>query len=398
MTTTKRNPQDISTLIELAQNTGCQMEPKANRPSELRGFCPFHEATTLTNARTLTITPTPPRYRCEFCRAQGNPISFAARLWRVSVRDAQELIESASELTPQRPPYPPTDEPRTNNSAIMTRAAAHYGECLYQNYFPLNYLAQLGVHPDAAQRAGVGYSDGATLLQYLQEYDVSQGELADSPLFLDSGGERFAGRVTIADRDHSGGAVWICSTAAQGPATYAHWPPRRPSITGLRCKHPYILGLLQVPNRPRNLVLTNDPRIYIICKAADLNTAMITTQGVDAAAIAENVARKNPRSLSIVINGRDHTDALRAECQEQMPNANLRFFGGPALSDILNPSTRDLQQLTQETTQSDEDGETPPEDADDDTPNEARTASTNSTEAAPEPPEPWAEPALAEVS
>ena len=345
-TAIKRNHNDLSTLLELANNTGCQMEHKATRPSELRGFCPFHSATTLTNARTLTITPSPPRYRCEFCRVQGNPTTFAARLWRVSIRDAQELLTNAADVGPDRPLYPESEELRTNNSAVMTRASAHYADNLYHHYPPLLYLAQIGVHPDEAHHAGVGYSDGASLMQHLQETDVTPEEISASPLFLEFGGERFAGRITIADRDHSGGAVWICSTTAQGPTTYALWPPRRPSITGLRCSHPYILGLLQVQNRPRLLVITNDPRIYIICKSQGMSATMITTQTTNAAAIAENIARKEPQRISVIINGRDQTEELRQELNSQLPHTALQFFGGPALSAILNPATRDLTLLS----------------------------------------------------
>ena len=360
-TAIKRNYNDLSTLLELANATGCQMEQKVNRPSELRGFCPFHAATTLTNARTLTISPTPPRYRCEFCRAQGNPSTFAARLWRVSIRDAQELLLNAADVGPDRPPFPDDVEPRTNNSAVMTRANAHYGENLYKHYFPLLYLAQIGVNPDDAQRAGIGYSDGASLLQYLQQTDVADDEISASPLFLDSGGERFAGRITIADRDHTGGAVWICSTTAQVPSSYAQWPPRRPSITGLRCSHPYMLGLLQVQNRPRLLIITNDPRIYIICKSVDMSTIMITTPTTDAAAIAENIANKEPQRISVVINGRDQTEDLRKQLSAHLPNTELQFFGGPALSTILNPATRDLKALSDFSTKTADEAEPSPD-------------------------------------
>ena len=116
-------------MLRIADEMGCQLRPQAQNPSMLRGLCPFHEAGTIADSKTLEMDTRSPRFWCQKCLATGNPIAFAAMAWGVSARDAHQLLAENRNAGRERPDYPdryhnkPTPENAANapqNTAVLT--------------------------------------------------------------------------------------------------------------------------------------------------------------------------------------------------------------------------------------------------------------------------------------
>ena len=349
---------EFAVLLNLAEAMGCQLQPTAEHPTTLRGLCPFHESSTMTNAKTLTVDVRHARFHCQYCKQRGNAVAFAAIIWGVCANDAQLLLDSGAELVPDRPPYPPTLEnpeprngrrqPRPQNTAILTRAARHYSNELNNSRLAREavvFLTQLGVDIDEAANAGIGYSSGTTLRRALEAMDLFAGELEESPLFNANGTERFAGQIVMADRDFTGGVLWMTSITPRGPQGHAGWPVRRPRTRGIMGRRPYLFGTYSVPNQAPLAVLTDDPRVYIVLATQQIPT-FLTVDRDDAAIIGRMVARRQPRRLAIAMHNRQLRLQIARRLVEELPRLQFTLLNREYILSLLTPATRDLSKIT----------------------------------------------------
>ena len=270
-------------MLQLAKQLGCQLRPTPSNPAVLRGLCPFHQADSLNDANTLQINTRTTRFSCQVCNAHGNPIAFTARVWGVSATDAHHLIAEGGTLDRTRPPYPKDffhQQKRSANSpqntAILTRAARHYGQQLYTSHAALQFIAQLGIDPDDAVKAGIGYCPGMGLRQYLLNHGVTPEEMEDSPLFHpETGIETFTGNITLADRDFTGSTLWMTSTVPEAPPNSYAWRNRRPHTHGIPGGRPVLLNIYCINRQTPSPVITDDARLYITLVASNFPVVLI---------------------------------------------------------------------------------------------------------------------------
>lgn len=128
----------------------------------------------------------------------------------------------------------------------MTAAARFYAGLLLSSPTAADYLASRGIGTDAAARLGLGYAAGSGLREYLQGAGFTNQRIRDCGLFLERGGERFAGTVTVPDVA-SGRARWLTGRAVQPDAK-----PRFQALPGFKP----VLGLAALGPAPPWVVVT----------------------------------------------------------------------------------------------------------------------------------------------
>ena len=357
----QRSPTEyFPMMLKLARDMGCQMRPTPTDYAVLRGICPFHDANTLRDAKTLNIDTKTTRFWCNFCPAKGYPVNFAAMIWGVSLQDARKLINHHPELDTERPPYPPEffqPQQRHNyqdffqNTAALTRASRHHAQNLLSSYPALHLLARLSVSPEQAAAAGIGFSTGIGLTEYLKDHGVTDQEINTSPLFdKNTGAETLAGRITIAETDQSGATVWITSMLPPEPNQDPAWTNHRETIYGLPGAKPYIFNMLNRESDNADITLTDDPRLYIVLRANDVPCLMFTKrqrQGEDvqrtAARIATHLTDRH-RTRHVVLAMYDHKRALSIQhaLEQTTPGLTVVHLNRQQIASAIDPQRRNL--------------------------------------------------------
>ena len=339
-----RNRENLpfAALYRIAQESGCQMEEQPNVPFNFRGFCPFHEGDSITDTRTLLLNSRTNRFYCQYCRVQGPPHAFFARMWQTTMQDALQLLQHYPEAGPDRPPYP--DPETESNFALLTRASRHYQEAVTSPE-AVAFLTALGVDWKAAKRAGIGYAPGDTLYAYLKEQGAGEAELRVSPLFENSGRERLHGRLVLADLDPADGALQMGSIHAGLPPRLGLWNPKRPRVKSVHVAHrSYLMGSRRIPANNDLTVLTDDARLYVIMRAEGLDAVLLDAQR-NAETIARHLSRHRPKRLAVASHQRDLTQQVRRELHRMLPGIESCRFSRNWSREALNPQTRDLDQL-----------------------------------------------------
>lgn len=359
---TAASNRHFTTMLKVAGELGCQLQPTPERPSVLRGFCPFHEAETLSAAKTLMINITTARFWCIQCPANGTPTAFTARTWHVTASDARALMDSNPSAGADRPNYPEnylnrksnTPQPQRQNTAILTRAAHYYTLQLRQAYDPLHFLARLGVHPDAAAHMGLGFCPGTGLRDYLLDNGIEESEADQSTLFQTTTGlEIFSGRITITDQDYTGAAMWITSFPTDEPAQDYTWKHSPNPTMGIPGRKPYLFNLATLEQPVHNAVLTDDHRLYIALRSQQHPAILITQRRRDemdvdrhVRRITEALATKDIRSISIAMHDRSIRDQIKNALAETAKAPKLILTKTRSqIIDYINLRSRDLDLL-----------------------------------------------------
>ena len=363
MTQTRyRNPEEhFPNMMRLSEEIGCQLKPNTKNPAVLNGLCPFHEAETLREAKTLSIDTEMLRFWCSTCDASGNPLAFIARVWGTSARDTYHLIEhqisNKGEITSERPAYPakhfqrPREKaPIPQNTALLTRASKYYGRKLLGNFEPLHFLVQLGIHPRQATKIGLGYSTGEGLKEYLSQHGFSEDEIDNSPLFYESSDlEALTERITIAERDYTNAAMWMTSIPPEGLNENHKWSDRKPKTYGIRETRPHLLNTVTLTRRNPNAVLTEDARLYIILAVNEIPCILIPQIDEDLSKNADLVLNelksKNLENLSIAMHHREARRNIGTRIPEEIQNANIRYFSRNDIMETLDIQTRDVEKF-----------------------------------------------------
>ena len=347
-------------MLRIADEMGCQLRPQANNPSMLRGLCPFHEAGTIADSKTLEMDTRNPRFWCQKCQATGNPIAFAAMAWGVSARDAHQLLQENRNAGRERPDYPdrhhqkPTPENAANapqNTAVLTRATAYYGRQARRSYPALYLLAKLGVTPDQAARIGLGYCEGQGLRKHLQDSGIGEKELTHSPLFhelVDT--ETFAGRIVISDLDFTGATLWMTSIAPEEPEAGYGWRERKPSMFGLPGRKMYLMNLYSISSRTTEGALTDDPRLYAVLAANGIPAALITqrrrtNQNLKnhCERVVQALKQKGMTKVVLAVHDRQQAHMIIQMMAEAMPGVDVAVRTRASAARELAPHARDLE-------------------------------------------------------
>ena len=367
MTSTQRRQaasKQFITMLKIAEELGCQLQPTPSSPSVLRGLCPFHDADTLAKADTLMVNVTTTRFWCIHCAAQGNPTAFAARAWMVTARDARSLMEQNPKAGADRPHYAETNtndqadaQPQDLNTAVLTRATHFYSAQLYKSFEPLHFLARLGIHPEQAARAGIGFCPGEGLREYLLTNGVTAEEVAESPLFQQQTGmELFNGRMTLADQDYTGGTMWLTSFPPDPPTETYRWKQGANATMGLPGRKPYLFNATKLEQPINDLVLTDDQRLYIALHAASHPCILVTQRRRDRLDLEHHVQRitavlvsKDIKSMTIAM----HDRALREKIQEELTTSTkapkaVSTKSRNHIMDYLHLETRNKETLIQQ--------------------------------------------------
>ena len=364
----RRNPTEFyAAMLQLANKLNCQLRPTPEDATILRGLCPFHEATVMNKAKTLKVDTKSSRFQCHYCHASGNPIAFAAMVWGMNAHDASNFLRNIQgEAEIQRPKWGPDHyaqnaerkpHARTLNSGILTRASRFFEQNLYTSYPVLNFLARLGINPDiATQDVQVGYSTGHGLVEYLlTESDAEDNEIRDSGLVdPNTGVDIFAGRITLTDTDHTGGALWICGFNAEPPEN-RKWYRERPSVIGVVGRKPFMFGQHAVTRENPHPVITDDARLYIALKANGHAVILLPQKGASdegnlerAKRIAETLVSRRVKKAALAMHNRDLSRSLRNALMEADQATEVLMHDREAILNNLRPEARDLGKLLTE--------------------------------------------------
>ena len=355
-------------MLELAAQMNCNLQPSRDDRTILRGLCPFHQASRIHDSRTLRIDAKTGRFRCDYCSKAGTPLAFAAITWGVNAKDAHILLEhyNGSPITPDRPPFPADHRQPAQgeerypwiNSALLSRAADYYHELVYSNYPPLRTLAKLGVSPEKAEKAGVGYCAGDGLKEYLLEQtDITEDELAGSTLWEDNGAEALAGRITITDRDHTGGAIWITSIVPERDEQGRDWRNEVPYNRGIRGAKPFLFGQYSVTAQSEWACITDDARLYIAAASAAIPSILLTQIrrgktdddiAQQCRRIAAGIQKRRPRSVTLCLHDRQAAAIIGSMLQQPPEPVPALIHHRDSFLKQLKPETRNLDALRQE--------------------------------------------------
>ena len=354
-------------MLTIAGQLGCQIETGKENPTLLKGVCPFHEAPTIKQSKTLQIDAKTSRFVCHYCEAEGNPVAFTAMVWGVSASDAHLLLTThGGAVTAIRPGYPPVKKeadsrPEWNwstklNSAVLTRASKHYQGLLYNSYPALSMLARMGVPPELAEKAGIGYSSGSGLREYLTTAGITNEEMEDSPVFRPTNqAESFTGRITMADCDYTGATVWMTSIWPEPVENQGHWKERKPNTLGLPGQKPYLFNIHRIPEQAPCVHITDDPRLYIVLASQGIPTTLLTQRRrrgepveIRGEKTATRLMRKQPAKIVLAMHDRQTRTVVEATIRAQHDNKEIVLHGRSAILANLEPKTRDLEALSTE--------------------------------------------------
>ena len=349
-----RNRQQALFMLELAEATDCR--PVDNGNGIYRARSPFLQRIGLEKPMTIDINEN--RFHCEQTQQRGNGAAFAAHIWSMTAADAANLISAGAEPLPTRPPYQPRTETNRNsqpyemqNTAVLTRAMAYYREQLQISHESHWYLACLGVNPQRAAEAHIGWAPPNShreLGRHLRNEDVTEQEINQSPLFNQYKRETLSNHLIIADMDHAGGVLWMMGVQITPPGDTHYWPRQRPNPKPLRGHRPYMTGIYRTPLRASRLYITDDIRAYIRLICFGRNT-IYTQQRGDPDRIAEHVTRRNPRSVTVLMRqeelGQDLGESLVAH---DIRPRNISIGTNELIDEIINSRIINIAQIMEE--------------------------------------------------
>ena len=244
-----------------------------------QGVCPFHDEA----EGSFTVYEDSQKFWCFGCGEGGDVLDFLQRSENLSLPEAIARLDGSPGLAPRSAHRPArTRRPASaalapRDPALLTAAARFYAGCLRHSTEAREYLASRGVGPVAADRLSLGYAPGSGLRQALASLGFSEKRIRDSGLFIERGGERFAGMVVVPDA--SGGLVrWLKGRALDSGA--------RPRFQALPGPKP-VLGLGRLGPAPSWVVVAEGVFDWLLLTGWGLPAcAALGTQGVERIASA----------------------------------------------------------------------------------------------------------------
>ena len=346
-------------MMKMAKEIGCQLKMSKSNPSVLNGLCPFHQSENLRESETLNIDTGNPKFWCSTCGANGNPISFIAKIWGVSVTDAYLLSRRAKELTADRPSYPEDhfrgkerhQDAIPQNTAMLTRATRYYTRQMMTSYPALHLLARMGIDPQEAAKHGIGYSTGEGLKEHLREHGFNEEEIEGSPLFYpETDLEVMGKRLVLPDRDYTGATLWMTSMALEKQDEGYRWGQKRPIMFGLRHSKPHAINFAAVNSRNTQLTITDDARFYLAMLVNKKTIILITRIPESEEQLLQSrratyyaLKEKETKNVALVLHHRGITSGLGKLLEESPEIRNVRYYKRDQIFKNLEPKTRDTQ-------------------------------------------------------
>ena len=166
-----------------------------------QGVCPFHDEA----EGSFTVYGDSERFYCFGCGAGGDVLDFIQRVDCLTLPEAIARLDGSPGLAPRAATRPARTR-RTwdaalppRDPALLTAAARFYAGQLRHSPEAHVYLASRGIGLDAALRLGLGYAPGRGLREALESAGFNADMLRACGLFMERGGERFAGMVVVPD-------------------------------------------------------------------------------------------------------------------------------------------------------------------------------------------------------
>ena len=364
--------KNLRTMLQIAQEIGCQLQPNPHNPNVVEGICPFHQPNDSNNQNytaNLNIDTVTRRFYCNVCKAAGRAVTFLAMYWGMSTKDAYEILSNNETVSAVRPDFPdiynvpanvPTETGKPLNSAVLTRATRFYSANIRTNYEILQFLAKLEISPQRAEAIGIGYSSGAGLREHLQSYvpsgELKQQEIDNSPLFHNiTEMELFSNRVTIPDRDFTRATLWMTSALPEINMNLSREKPRTYGLPGIR---PYVSNIYCISPRQRRTILTDDIRLYLLLLAANHPATLIShrqrndpnQQKEQCNRISRILVHRATAQVSLAIHDDSYRAALKQELLEQLRqnqtfNAQVIDFGKADIIEAIRVKNHTLQEL-----------------------------------------------------
>ncbi len=340
-------------LIPLAKGVGANLTPRDEMNARWQGICPFHRSQGRQPTRTLEISVDDNFFGCRTCGVRGDAAAFAARIWGMAIMEARQWLQDPENARGARPAailydHSPTyhEPPRPQNTALLTRAALWFEERLVEPA-AVSYLTRLDLTIEQAAAAGIGYCSGYGLRGYLLRQDLTPEEIDQSPLFRGAGRrERMSGYLTVAELDHAGGVMSFTGVARQELNARRQWPAQAPNWTALPGQRPALLGRMNLPPRPAKLVITDDPRLFLILRAAGPaeDLAGVMPLRPNPARIIDQIARLSPRQVAVACRDGKVAGELMHALQERLPAAPS-VVNGEWINNCLNGYPRNFEAL-----------------------------------------------------
>ncbi len=203
-----------------------------------QGVCPFHDEA----EGSFTVYADTERFYCFGCGLGGDVLDFIRRAENLSLPEAIQRLDGGAWVVPGAAIRSQAAvKPRGSTAAalpprdpsLLTAAARFYAGQLRRSPVAKEYLASRGVGLDSALRLGLGYAPGHGLREALESDGFAAERLRDCGLFMERGGERFAGMVVVPDA--SGGLVhWLVGRAIDPDRTPRFQAPPGPKpVLGL---------------------------------------------------------------------------------------------------------------------------------------------------------------------
>ena len=166
-------------------------------------------------------------------------LDFIQRSENLTLTEAIRRLDGSPGLAPKAATRPArTRRPKSaalppRDPGLLTAAARFYAGRFRRRTAAQVYLASRGIGLYAAPRLGLGYAPGRGLREALESAGFNADMLRACGLFMERGGERFAGMVVVPDA--SGSLVrWLVGRAVD--------PDRTPRFQALPGPKP-VLGL-----------------------------------------------------------------------------------------------------------------------------------------------------------
>ena len=239
-----------------------------------QGVCPFHHEA----EGSFTVYADSERFYCFGCGLGGDVLDFVQRAEGLTLPEAIRRLDGSPGPAPRAASRPAgTRRPRSSvlpprDPALLTEAARFYAGHLHRRPEGREYLASRGVGQAAAARLCLGYSPGGGLRLALESRGFPEKRIRDSGLFMEQGGERFAGMVVVPDV--AGGLVrWLAGRALD--------PELRPRFQALPGPKP-VLGLGRLGPAPPLAVVAEGLFDWLALTGWDIPAvAALGAQGVE---------------------------------------------------------------------------------------------------------------------
>jgi DNA primase len=212
----------------------------------LVGHCPFHQD----GRPSLVVYPDTQSFFCFGCRTGGDVIDFVGRADGLSFREAVARLRGKAAGSTSVPAQ--ATRLSLDDRLILTAACGVYHERLLQTPRALRYLQERGIDLPIVRRCSLGYSDGRSLLPFLQRRRLGLRRARELGLLWKGDGETMAGRIVIPEL-RAGQCIWMVGRTLSDE--------RGPRYRGLTLPKP-LLGYERVRGR-RRLFVTEGPFDYL---------------------------------------------------------------------------------------------------------------------------------------